>query len=86
MDVLIFISASVFMAGVFFYAYRQGVRDGMRMRQGLPPADLNPILAREQRREAQAAKEQEEKIAEGWDNIFSYTGDPQPGWKEGETE
>lgn len=58
-------------------AYERGVRMGMRMSKGIEPAPVrSPTEIIEQRKEAKEAKIQDDKIAEGMANIFSYDGKP----------
>lgn len=59
------------------FAYERGVRTGMRMSKGIEPAPVrSPIQVIEQHKETKETKIQDDKIAEGMANIFSYDGKP----------
>lgn len=64
------------------WAYRRGVKDGMAMAKGnTPPPIQTPVQAVqsrvEARKEAKAAKEQEDAVTTGLMNLLAYNGDPQ---------
>lgn len=73
--------------GLFFFivcvkSYTLGLKHGKQLgNNNIPTVNLNPIKAYKEHKEAEEEKKEIDKFTEGWQNIFSYTGDPQ---KEGE--
>lgn len=76
-----YIIAGAFLGALFFvvplWAYMRGVRDGMGMAKGIPPEPLQtPVQAYTEGRAARETKEQDRRMVEGMESIFSYTGFP----------
>lgn len=72
-----------FVGASLFFVYRQGLKDGLAVKEGkaVEPIHIpSPVRILRWRREAKAAeakKAQEDRIAKGMANIFSYDGKPQ---------
>jgi len=71
-----------FFTGVWLY--RRGLKDGLALNKGAPTIEPipSPVQIIEQRREVKATKQQEDLIATGIANLFSYQGKPQQGGEE----
>jgi hypothetical protein len=63
-------------------SYTLGLKHGKQLSNNITPKlDINPVKAYKEHKEAKEEKKEIDKVAEGWQNILTYTGDPQ---KEGE--
>lgn len=60
-----------------FFIYRQGVKDGMGMKDGIKPKLPNPVAYVNEIKEAKQTKEAEEEMSSAFDNLMSYNGDKQ---------
>lgn len=59
-------------------AYTLGIAHGKQLSQAtVPKVNLNPVKAIQEAKTAKEEKKQADLIAEGWNNILSYTGEPQ---------
>jgi hypothetical protein len=64
-------------------AYRKGIQDGLDVGKGKSLEPIKgPIAAIQEHKEIKTTKAQEDKIAEGIANIFSYDGKPRGGEKD----
>ncbi len=69
----------LFLCPSLWFAYRQGLRDGLAIREGaktIAPIPT-PVQIIEKRKEAKEAKRQEDLFVEGFNNLMSYDGKPQ---------
>lgn len=81
MQIAITIGAAtlLFLCPSLLWAYRKGLKDGLAIQNGAKTIEpiRSPVQIMEQRREAKETKAQEDLLAQGLRNIFSYTGDAQ---------
>lgn len=71
----------LFLCPSLFLAYRQGLKDGMRFKEGattLAPIPT-PIQIIENRKAVKAEKVQADLTQQGIVNLFAYDGKPQAG-------
>jgi len=71
----------LFLCPSLWFAYRQGLKDGLAIREGAKTIEPipTPVEYIEKRREAKEVKRQEDLFATGLNNLMAYTGKPQEG-------
>jgi len=60
-----------------YLIYSQGVRDGMKAKEGIAPVVPNPITYAKKVVEEKEIKEEEKEEERALHNLFSYTGENQ---------
>ena len=73
MDIVLLICG--FLCG--YLSYSQGMRDGMKAKEGIAPVVPNPITYVQKVKEDIETKEEEREEERALHNLFSYTGENQ---------
>lgn len=60
-----------------YLIYSQGVRDGMKAKEGIAPVVPNPVTYVKKVKEEKEIKEEEREEERALHNLFSYTGENQ---------
>ena len=69
----------LFLCPSLWFAYRQGLKDGLAVREGAKTIEPipTPIEYVQQKKEAKKIKHESDKVTEGWNNIMNFDGTPQ---------
>ena len=62
-----------------YLIYSQGVRDGLRMKEGGKPALPNPVKYVQEAKEKSEVKKENDEFANALENLMSYNGTKQGG-------
>lgn len=82
---MLYIIAGVVFGLCLLFTYIAGLKQGLKLAQGKPPEQIiKPIQDIVANHAAKEATAETDRIIEGWNNIMSYTGEPQKPQEEGD--